>query len=132
MGQPRRLVGEYRLAARHASLSCPEGSFTNVTEVMVNGPDDVYVERGGRYCLTRDLSARARAVADWLEEQAAIRAPAPPAAALDEYKRRLDHNSNTLIAAARTGDTRLGGIYDLDEPIVIDGVAWEPPKPKAG
>ena len=25
-----------------------EGSFTNVTEVMANGPDDVYVERGGR------------------------------------------------------------------------------------
>ena len=25
-----------------------EGLFANVTEVMVNGPDDVYVERGGR------------------------------------------------------------------------------------
>ena len=24
-----------------------EGLFANVTEVMVNGPDDVYVERGG-------------------------------------------------------------------------------------
>src|SRR3954454_5505430 len=31
-----------------------EGSFPNITEVMVNGPDDVFVEREGRIERVRD------------------------------------------------------------------------------
>jgi hypothetical protein len=36
------------LFATRPGTSVVEGSFKNMTEVMVNGPDDMYVERKGR------------------------------------------------------------------------------------